>query len=480
MEETPVQQAATDKIKEEKETTSSGGRKRILVFTGTAFILFLIALVTLLFMWSRSGKENTAEKPEAKEEHSEEANEVSLSSEALEAAGIELEGVTMRPAVARLEVTGTVELNQQQTQEVTPLVGGRIESVNVALGDRVAKGQTLATISSPTIAQMHGKLHEAVTRLELAERNLTRVQRSENRVAVLSAKAKLDEAEATLRRTKRIVELGAGAGKDLIAAEAAYKTAKAEYDFQSNISLNRELQEAQAEVETARVDVSHIVAEMRALGADVSEDGHDDHKKDSSLVALRAPLSGIVAERKVNAGAGVEAGSPLFSISNLSTVYVIANVPESLITILRVGTLAEVSGTALGQTITGSVSYIDPRLDETTRTARTRIEVVNPNEKLKAGMFVEVAFQAGTDKASGEELMVPSAAVQRIGERTVVFIPKEDEPGHFEARDVELGAEIEGYRRVISGLALGEKVITKGSFALKTQLMKGELGEHGH
>src|SRR3546814_9426399 len=87
-------------------------------------------------------------------------------------------------------------------------------------------------------------LHEAKTKYELVQRNLTRVQKSENRVAVLQAKAKLDEADATLKRTKRLIELGAGAGKDLMTAETSYRTAKADFDFQSNI--------AQTERETFR------------------------------------------------------------------------------------------------------------------------------------------------------------------------------------------------------------------------------------
>ena len=185
----------------------------------------------------------------------------------LVAAGIEIEGVTERPAVALLQSTGTVEANQQQSQQATPLVGGRIERVNVSLGDHVRAGAVLAVIASPQIAQMHGKLHEAETQQSLAERNLQRVLRAENRAAVLSAKARLDEAEATLRRVRRLVELGAGAGKDLIAAEVAQRTARAEYEFQSNIALCREVQEARAAVETARVDVAHIRDEMRALGA---------------------------------------------------------------------------------------------------------------------------------------------------------------------------------------------------------------------
>jgi cobalt-zinc-cadmium efflux system membrane fusion protein len=452
-----------------------------------------VALVSILamVMWSRSGgtaAESTAVNVNAgTEEHGDEhgageGQEVKLSPETLEAAGIEIEGVTQRPAVALLRATGTVEVNQQQSQQATPLVGGRVERVNLGLGDFARAGQVLAVISSPQIAQMHGKLHEAETARALAERNLQRVQRAENRVAVLSAKAKLDEAEATLKRTRRLIELGAGAGKDLIAADAAYKTAKAEFDFQSNISLNRELQEARAAVETTRVDVAHIRDEMRALGVTIGEgEGDHDHSRDTSLVAVIAPVSGTVTERLVNAGAGVEAGKALFTISNLSTVWVIANVPEAQIGQLRTGTPAEVRSAALGDgALSGRVSYIDPQLNEETRTARVRIETTNPGDRLKAGMFVEVGFQTGTGQAAGEELMVKSEAVQRIGDRSVIFMPKDDEPGAFEVRDVQVGGETEGYRRILGGLAIGDRVVTKGSFTLKTQMMKGEMGDHDH
>ncbi len=325
---------------------------------------------------------------------------------------------------------------------------------------------------------MHGKMHEAKTRYELARRNLARVQKSENRVAVLQAKAKLDEAEKTLNRTKRLIELGAGAGKDLISAETTYKTAKADFDFQSNIALNRELQEAKAEVETAQIDLRHIEDEMRSLGV-AADSSRDDHSKDNSLVAVRSPLSGVITERKFNAGAGIDAATPIFAISNLSTVYVIANVPEASVGKLSIGSVAEIKSASIG-TINGRVAYIDPRLDETSRTARVRLDVPNGNGKLRAGMFTEVGFYAGTSEATGQELVVKSEAIQREGDKTIVFIPKTDEPGAFEIREIEIGGDIEGYTNVKSGLELGEKIVTKGSFTLKTQMQKGEMGEHGH
>ena len=458
-------------------TRLSPGNRNWLILLGGLSLVVVLALL----LWPRGDKADVESKADS--EHRDEAGEgeVSLSAEALAAAGIEIVSVSERPAIALLRVTGSVEANQQQTQQVTPLVSGRVERVNVVLGDNVRAGAVLAVVSSPEVAEMHGKLHEAETRLALAEQNYSRVQRAENRATVIQAMARLDEAEATLRRMKRLIELGAGAGKDLIAAEAAYKTAKADYDYQNNISINREVQQARSEVEIARVEVSHLRNSLSTLGAELGENTHGKVAHDTSLVALHAPVSGTVTERHINAGAGVEAGKPILTVSNISTVWVIANVPEAQVNALHVGTPAEVRSASLGENaIAGRVTYIDTTLNEETRTGRVRVEIGNPGERLKIGMFVEVGFQTGPDTAASHEIVIPDEAVQRIADRTVVFVPKEGEEGHFEVRDVELGGSVDGFHRVISGLAAGERVVTKGSFTLKTQLMKGEMGEHGH
>lgn len=464
------------------EPTPRSNRRLVIIVTAA----LTLAVASGLYLRLRNRNAKPHEKA-AVEEHADEhgvGNEVELSSDALEAAKIEYVAVTERPAVALLRVTGAVEANQQHVQQVTPLVGGRVDRVQVALGDRVRAGAPLAVVASPQIAEMHGKLHEAETRLQNAERNLARVKKAENRASVLSAKARLDEAEAALKRTRRLIELGAGAGKDLIAAETAYRTAKAEYDFQTNISLNKEMAEAQAEADTARVDVQHTRDGLRALGAPVSEKEPDCRNCDVSLVTVRAPISGTVIERLINAGAGIEAGKPLFTVADISTLWIIANVPEAQVGRLRVGAPAEARSAALGgDVVSGRVTYIDPVLSQETRTARVRVEIKNPQERLKVGMFVEIGFQAGAaeqGKALESELVIPEEAVQRAGERTVVFLPKEGEKGRFEARDVEVGDATGGYQRVISGLKSGERLVSKGSFTLKTQLLKGEMGEHGH
>lgn len=461
------------------EASTSGRTRTIAIVSAVAIALIALVAIYALFLRGDTRKTTANSAPAQETEHGDESEEVKLTPEALAAAALEIEGVTQQPAVVQVKATGTVETSAQQTQQASSLVSGRIERVNVVQGDVVRQGTVIAVISSPEVAEMHGKLREAETRLRLAERALQRVQQAENRVSLIQAKAKLEEAEATLRRTQRLIELGAGAGKDLIAADANYKTAKAEYDYQNNISVNREVQQAQADVETARVDVNHMRQSLQTLGDPVSAGSSDTHATNISLVTLRAPVSGTVVERFVNAGAGIQAGAPLFTIANISTVWVIANVPESEIGKIRVGTPAQINSTVLSA-MEGHVNYIDPRLNEETRTVRVRIEMANPGERLKAGMFVDVGFAAGAGGTTEEELVIPVAAVQQVENRSVVFIPKEDEPGVFEMREVELGGQSGGFHRVVSGVKLGEKVVTKGSFTLKTQKLKGEMGEHGH
>ena len=441
-------------------------------------IIGLIGIVALaLIAFKQSGKAETKKDEEATTEKDKgEANEVKLSPEVLASAGIETETVTQRPAVALVTVAGTVEVNPQQTQQVTSLVNGRVEQVLVSIGDRVVAGQTVATVMSPEVAEMYGKWREAVTKVDLAQNNLSRVKRAENQSAILQAKARLDEADATLKRTKRLIELGAGAGKDLVSAETNYRMTKAEYDFQRNIPLNKEIQEAESALKSANVDAVQTKQSLQALGVNVSSPNAE--VRSVAAVPLRSPVSGIVTARMVSGGAVVQAGTSLFTISNISTVWIIANVPENQMPMLHEGTPAQVRIAAFGdRVINGRISYIDPQLNEETRTGRVRVEAANANESLKAGMFVEVGFQAGTGSATGEELVVPSSAVHKIGEKTVVFIPKDDEAGAFEVREIQIGSAIEGYHRVLGGLKLGDKIVTKGSFTLKTQMQKGELGE---
>lgn len=347
------------------------------------------------------------------------ADDLVVSAEVLKAAGVELATVSLGPRVERVTASGTVEPNELQIQDVTPLVSGRIERLSVVEGTAVRAGTVLLTMSSPEVAELQGNLR--------------------------AAEARLIEADATLTRTRRLVELGAGAGKDLVAAEASRGAAQAE--------------------------VAQLRERLAALGA-VAGSGN---AAVGSTTAVRAPSSATVIERLVNPGQWIAAGTVVIKLANLSTVWVMVNLPEARLPTVQVGATVEIRVAALDHAvIVGKVSYIESQLDPETRTAPVRVEVPNPGQRLRIGMFVEVAIEGR--QTGDDQLMIPSTAVQRIGERTVVFVPLDD-AGKFQIRDVELGAESQGVRVVLTGLRATERVVSKGGFTLKSRLLKGQFGE---
>src|SRR5262245_45953558 len=168
-----------------------------------------LAVLLALWLWPREKDEKEASKGTAAEVEGE-PNEVALTQEAMKTAGIEISQVAERPAVAPLNVAGTVEANAEREQTVVPLVTGRVATVNVSLGQRVERGGVLATIESQQVAELRGQLLDAKSKLSLATANVERVRMAANRAGVISAKAKLDLAEKNLTRQRRLFEIGAG------------------------------------------------------------------------------------------------------------------------------------------------------------------------------------------------------------------------------------------------------------------------------
>lgn len=430
----------------------------------TAIIIGVAALLCAA-LWFGLSKRSPDEP--AKEEKDPNTSSIDINSAA---AGVRVVTVGTQAPASTFTVAGTVEPNQQQLQQVTPLVSGRVENIYVALGDFVKAGTLLVRIDSPQVAELHGKLHEAETRLKLARINLNRVQQAANRVSVLKAKATLDEAESTLKRTKQLVSEGLTARKDLVSAQSEYERAKADYNFQKDISLNREVTEAKAELQTAQTETEHIRDGLKALDAHLGGD-NDGIEHDISKIELRAPISGTVIERFVNPGAGFDAGKPLLTIANTAVLWVIANVPESQMATISIGSPATVK---LGsKDISGRVSYIDPRLNEDTRTSRVRIEIRNPDNRLQVGTFAQVEFKAPV--SAQNTIFVPEASVQTVKGKPVVFV--KESSGNFIVRNVQIGTGSSGMIPVLEGLRVGDQIAADGSFVLKSKLLKDQFGD---
>ncbi|OYT71019.1 MAG: hypothetical protein CFK52_09415 [Chloracidobacterium sp. CP2_5A] len=388
-----------------------------------------------------------------------------------------LDGITLEPAriqslTSSLRVTGTVEFNPQASVVIAPLVSGRVTKTLVAQGERVRAGQPLIALDSPEIADLHIRLHDAETRRDIAARNLRRVEREESRLALTQAQARLTQAEANLQRLKQLFESGILSRQELQDAETAYATAKAEYDFQQVVGRERELREAREALEVANVEVRHIEDQLKALGAPPTPNDDDAHP--TAEIILTAPLSGIVADRMANVGAFIPAGTTLLTIVDLRVMWVRAAVPEAQLGSVRIGQPVEVRVPALGaQLLRGRVSFIETQINVDTRAARARIEVFNPDERLRAAMFAEVDFLT---PAAVPQLVVPASAVYRLGERTVAFVAGAS-PREFHVREIEVGDTRGNLTLVRQGLSIGERVVTQGGLALKTQLASFAGGE---
>lgn len=432
-----------------------------------AGLVIAVAAALSILLWVTLGSRAPKEK-ESEETETSNAKQVELQQQF---AQIKLIEVSNHQPPVTFSVAGTVEPDQQQLQQITPLVSGRIENIYVALGDSVKRGTLLLRIDSPQIAEMHGKLHEAETRLLLAKKNLERVQESANRVSILKAKASLDEAESNLTRTKLLVSQGLSARKDLVATQSEFERATAEYNFQKDINLNREIAQAKAELQTAQTETQHIQDALKAFDAPlVRENSRSEHN--ISTIELRSPISGTVIERFVNQGAGFEQGKPLLTIASTAVLWVIANVPESQMSGIHVGGPAKVT---LGERVlSGAISYIDPRLNEDTRTSRVRIEVTNPDNKIQVGSFAQIEFTLPVITQSF--VSVPESSVQTVEGKTVVFV-KESTSNKFLVREVQTGSASSGIVPVLHGLKVGEKVAADGSFVLKSKLLKSQFGE---
>ncbi len=341
---------------------------------------------------------------------------VPLSQDAVKRAGIAVAPVATGSSATEIRLPGVVEPNAYRQVVVTPLVAGRVTKVGAALGDRVRRGHTLAEIYSPALA-------EAQTRY-------------------VSAKAMLDAHDRELQRTQKLVEIGAASRQEL------------------------ERIHAEHEAQTAAVQSARSQLELFGLSASALDNMAPGHGV-SATTSVPAPIDGVVTERGANVGLNVDPATRLFSVVDLSTVWIVAAVYEKDFSRVRVGNEAVITTSALpGLIVRGRVSYTDPQVSAETRTAKVRVEVPNPRGELRLGMYADVVV-SGASAASMPT--VPRIAVQNVGDRTVVYLANPKEPGRFIEREVRLGQPSGDQVEVVSGVQPGDVVVTEGSFFVRAE-----------
>jgi cobalt-zinc-cadmium efflux system membrane fusion protein len=250
-------------------------------------------------------------------------------------------------------------------------------------------------------------------------------------------------------------------------AVLAHQTLERERQLRAEgISPAKDLQEAEAVHRTT-------CQQARALGFSEAEiDVLADHPDEQVLLALRAPFAGEVVERQAVLGAFVEAGQPLFTLTDRSTMWAMLSIPETHLDQVRVGQTVELQVDALpGQTLTGRLTWIAAEIDGRTRLARARAEVPNPEGQLKARMFARARILV---RQPQQGLTVPQQAISEVEGQSLVFIKLEEDL--YEARAVRLGAAHEGQREVLEGLGADDQVVVRHGFSIKSQLLASRLG----
>lgn len=341
---------------------------------------------------------------------------ISLHANAIERAGIVVAPVARGPSAAGLRLPGVVEPNAYRQVAVTPLVFGRVTSVSAELGARVRRGQTVAQIYSPELAEAQTKY--------------------------VSAKAMLDARDHELQRTQKLVEIGAASRQELerIHAEHAVQMAA---------------------VQSAR-------SQLQLLGVPASVlDAVDSGTSVSATISVPAPIDGVVTERAANVGLNVEPATTLLTVVDLSTVWVVAEVYEQDFSRVRLGSAATITTAAYPELVLrGRISYMDPHVTVETRTAKVRVEVPNPRGELRLGMYAEVVV---TVTAAMPVPLIPRSAVQNVADRSVVYLVNPKDPGSFIEREVRLGHTSGEQVEVASGVQPGDVVVTEGSFFVRAE-----------
>lgn len=319
-----------------------------------------------------------------------------------------------------ITATGKVEADADRIAHVSPRIPGKIVTVRASLGDRVSAGQPLAVLDSVELGEALSRYRQAKTKVTLAQSNMERV--------------------------KKLVEKKIAARKEILQAETDYQMVQTEmHTDEERLSLYG-------------VSRSELVGGSRI----------------KPLLPVRSPIGGIVTEKHAIVGELSDPSKSLYTVADLSTVWVLVDINEKELAKVHKGQSAMVSvGAFPDLKLKGRITYIADLVDEATRTVKARVEVVNAGRKLKPEMFaiVELALPAQAPPV----LAVSEEAIQELDGKKILFVTANGT--EFVPRVVELGLSSGGMVEITAGVREGERYAVKGSFLLKSELKKGELGE---
>lgn len=393
-------------------------------------VLILITVLVSLAIWLSSkktesegrgydeGNAEQSDKDSSEEGHAEEG-EIQLTSQQMVEQGLKV-AVASTGLVEKLTtLPGKLVVNTDQQAQISPNFSGYVEQVNVALGQSVQKGQTLAVLIVPELIDQQANLRMAQVNLDLARKDYQREQ--------------------------QLWSQGISAKQDYQRAENAYRQ--------------------------AQITVQSSQARLNALGASGNNNGR---------FLIKAPISGVISKKDIVVGENVQLADQLFVIENLKDLWLEFNLPNTSNIHLQAGQILNFKTNGSDQNYQAKVQTLNPEADLQTGRLQVRAKVTTQADVLRPNVLVNVFV---TDAQAKTALRVQKKALQQVEGKPVVFVIESEEKGlvHLKAQPIEVGVSSQDgqWLEVISGLTEGQKYIADGSFLLKSELEKDEAG-HGH
>ena len=393
-------------------------------------VLILITVLVSLAIWLSSkktesegrgydeGNAEQSDKDSSEEGHAEEG-EIQLTSQQMVEQGLKV-AVASTGLVEKLTtLPGKLVVNTDQQAHISPNFSGYVEQVNVALGQSVQKGQTLAVLIVPELIDQQANLRMAQVNLDLARKDYQREQ--------------------------QLWSQGISAKQDYQRAENAYRQ--------------------------AQITVQSSQARLNALGASGNNNGR---------FLIKAPISGVISKKDIVVGENVQLADQLFVIENLKDLWLEFNLPNTSNIHLQAGQILNFKTNGSDQNYQAKVQTLNSQADLQTGRLQVRAKVTTQADVLRPNVLVNVFV---TDAQAKTALRVQKKALQQVEGKPVVFVIESEEKGlvHLKAQPIEVGVSSQDgqWLEVISGLTEGQKYIADGSFLLKSELEKDEAG-HGH
>ena len=364
---------------------------------------------------------------------------VTLTNEAIKQAEIETEVVKEMPVKTQLTTTGQIKINEDKRFTLNSMVTGKIVQDKVKLGDYVKQGQVVAVIQNPEVIQINAG----------ATREL-----HENRIAIRQAQTRYSLAKVNYEREKRLYSQGISPQKDLIQAHS-------------------EMIIAQDDLTNYRERTVHIQSEAKAMLGVYGTGANLNTERLATTSPITAIRSGVITKKNITVGSVVAPDQVLYEVSDLNELWLditlysndIAKISENQVVIFKPDSYP-------GKSFTGKIDYIQPSSNEPSQTFVARAFINNSLGLLKPGMFGAIVIDS---KIKQNKPFVPDSAIQKYGKEVFVFYDLGD--GKYKKQDIELGEKTQGGYFINSGLNAGDKIVSKGSFTLKAELLKSEFAE---